>query len=104
MSGKNLLSSASENVGKIFSADLEIQNQKGLHARAAAAFVKCAEQFDADIRVERIGQSVSGCSIMGLMMLAAAKGTTIHVNVSGPQAEDALKAISNLVNCKFGED
>lgn len=89
---------------KIFSADLKIQNQKGLHARAAAAFVKCAEQFNADVRVERIGQTVSGCSIMGLMMLAASKGTTIHVNISGPQAEDALKAISNLVNCKFGED
>ena len=77
------------------SVDLEIKNQKGLHARAAAAFVKCAEQFDADVSVERIGQEVSGCSIMGLMMLAAAKGN---------QAQEAIEAISNLVNCKFGED
>lgn len=86
------------------SVDLEIKNQKGLHARAAAAFVKCAEQFDADISVERIGQEVSGCSIMGLMMLAAAKGTIIHVHAKGNQAQEAIEAISNLVNCKFGED
>ena len=85
-------------------ADLEIKNQKGLHARAAAAFVKCAEQFNADITVERIGQQVSGCSIMGLMMLAASKVTTIHVKAKGNQAKEALKAISNLVNCKFGEE
>jgi phosphocarrier protein HPr len=86
------------------SVDLEIKNQKGLHARAAAAFVKCAEQFDADVTVERIGQEVSGCSIMGLMMLAAAKGTIIHVRAKGNQAQEAIEAISNLVNCKFGED
>ena len=84
------------------SVDLEIKNQKGLHARAAAAFVKCAEQFDADVSVERIGQEVSGCSIMGLMMLAAAKGTIIHVHAKGNQAQEAIEAISNLVNCKFG--
>lgn len=84
--------------------DLEIKNQKGLHARAAAAFVKCAEQFDADVTVERIGQEVSGCSIMGLMMLAAAKGTIIHVRAKGNQAHEAIEAVSNLVNCKFGED
>lgn len=86
------------------SVDLEIKNQKGLHARAAAAFVKCAEQFDADVTVERIGQEVSGCSIMGLMMLAAAKGTIIHVRAKGNQAQEAIEAISNLVTCKFGED
>ena len=57
--------------------DLEIKNIKGLHARAAAAFVKTIEPFDAKIEVERIGQCVNGCSIMGLMMLAASKGTTI---------------------------
>lgn len=88
----------------VVSVDLEIKNQKGLHARAAAAFVKCAEQFDADVSVERIGQDVSGCSIMGLMMLAAAKGTIIHVHAKGNQAQEAIEAISNLVNCKFGED
>ena len=55
--------------------ELEIKNKKGLHARAAAAFVKTLEPFDADIEVERIGQCVCGTSIMGLMMLAASKGT-----------------------------
>ncbi len=87
-----------------FSKDLEIQNRKGLHARAAAAFVKTLEPFDADVEVERIGQSVSGSSIMGLMMLAAAKGTTIHVKASGKQAEQALAALETLINNKFGED
>lgn len=87
-----------------FSKDLEIQNRKGLHARAAAAFVKTLEPFDADVEVERIGQSVSGSSIMGLMMLAAAKGTTIHVKASGKQAEQALTALETLINNKFGED
>lgn len=84
--------------------ELEIKNRKGLHARAAAAFVKVAETFDAVIEVERIGQKVSGCSIMGLMMLAAAKGTTIKVSAEGAQAEKAVQAIAKLVNDKFGED
>lgn len=84
--------------------ELEIQNRKGLHARAAAAFVKVAEVFDATIEVERAGQTVSGCSIMGLMMLAAAKGTTIKVSADGSQAEEAVKSIAELVNGKFGED
>ena len=86
------------------SATLEILNRKGLHARAAAAFVKIVEQFDAEVSVERIGQTVSGTSIMGLMMLAAAKGTTIDVKTSGNQAKEVLQAISELVNNKFGED
>lgn len=84
--------------------ELEIKNRKGLHARAAAAFVKVAEAFDAVIEVERIGQKVNGCSIMGLMMLAAAKGTTIKVSAEGAQAEKAVQAIAKLVNDKFGED
>ena len=87
-----------------FSATLEIQNKKGPHARAAAAFVKTIEDMDAEVTVERIGQTVSGCSIMGLMMLAAAKGTTIDVTAKGNQAKEALDALTNLVNSKFGED
>ncbi len=86
------------------SAELEIKNRKGLHARAAAAFVKTVENFDAEVEVERIGQCVSGCSIMGLMMLAAAKGTTILVKTSGNQAQQALDALKELVDNKFGED
>lgn len=88
----------------VLSAELEIQNKKGLHARAAAAFVKTIAPFDCDVEVERIGQTVSGCSIMGLMMLAASKGTTIKVNCSGAQAQEALQAITDLVNNKFGEE
>lgn len=88
----------------VLSQELEIKNLRGLHARAAAAFVKTAENFDAEIEVERLGQQVSGRSIMGLMMLAAAKGTTIKVSVSGNQAQAAMEAIAALVNNKFGED
>lgn len=87
-----------------YSATLEIQNRKGLHARAAAAFVKAIENLDADVTVERIGQTVSGCSIMGLMMLAAAKGTTIDITCKGNQAKEAMDALTNLINAKFGED
>lgn len=84
--------------------DLEIKNIKGLHARAAAAFVKTLEPFDATVEVERIGQCVSGSSIMGLMMLAASKGTTIKVSTSGKQAKEAMEALETLLNNKFGED
>jgi phosphocarrier protein HPr len=84
--------------------ELAIVNQRGLHARASAKFVKCAEGFDADIRVSRDGQTVPGTSIMGLMMLAAAIGTTITVEASGPHAEQALEALSTLVAAKFDED
>ena len=84
--------------------ELEIKNIKGLHARAAAAFVKTVEPFDAEIEVERIGQTVSGSSIMGLMMLAASKGTTIKVSAGGKQAAEAMAAIEELLDNKFGEE
>jgi phosphocarrier protein len=84
--------------------DLEIKNLKGLHARAAATFVHTLEPFDAEVEVERIGQTVSGSSIMGLMMLAASKGTTIKVSAWGNQAQEAMNAIETLLNNKFGED
>lgn len=83
---------------------LEIVNQRGLHARASAKFVKCAEGFDADISVSRDGQTVPATSIMGLMMLAAALGTTIVVEASGPQAEAAIAALESLAASKFGEE
>lgn len=91
-------------MAETLSQELEIRNIKGLHARAAALFVKTAENFDADVEVERGGQKVSGHSIMGLMMLAASKGTSIKVSTSGNQAKEALAAISELVNNKFGEE
>ena len=84
--------------------ELAIVNQRGLHARASAKFVKCAEGFDADISVSRDGQTVPATSIMGLMMLAAAMGTTIMVAASGPQAEAAINALSALTASKFDEE
>lgn len=86
------------------SQELEIKNIKGLHARAAAAFVRTAESFDAEVDVERLGQQVSGRSIMGLMMLAAAQGTTIKVSTKGKQAKEAMEALKALIDSKFGED
>jgi phosphocarrier protein HPr len=84
--------------------ELAIVNQRGLHARASAKFVKCAEGFDADISVSRDGQTVPATSIMGLMMLAAAMGTTVTVTASGPQAEAAVAALSGLVASRFDEE
>ncbi len=84
--------------------DLIIRNNRGLHARAAAKFVKCAEKYDAEIIVTKDENQVSGTSIMGLMLLAASKGTAINVAVSGNQAEEAMQALSLLVEDKFGED
>lgn len=83
---------------------LTICNQKGLHARAAAAFVKCVTAFESEVLVEKDGQEVDGCSILSLMMLAASKGTTIKVRASGADAQAAIEAISALVNAKFGEE
>ena len=84
--------------------EIPIINQRGLHARASAKFVKCAEGFDADITVSRDGMTVPATSIMGLMMLGAAMGTSISVSASGPQAEAAVSALSQLVVSKFDED
>ncbi len=84
--------------------EMEIVNQRGLHARASAKFVKCAEGFDADITVSRDGMTVPATSIMGLMMLGAAMGTSISVAASGPQAEAAMQALNQLVASKFDED
>ena len=84
--------------------ELTICNQKGLHARAAAAFVKCVADTASDVKVEKDGQVVDGSSILSLMMLAASKGTVIKVRVSGDDAESALQKISSLVNSCFGEE
>jgi phosphocarrier protein HPr len=84
--------------------ELAIINQRGLHARASAKFVKCAESFNADITVSRDGMSVPATSIMGLMMLGAAMGTSISVEATGPEAEEALEALAQLVASKFDEE
>jgi phosphocarrier protein len=86
------------------SKELAITNQRGLHARASAKFVKCAEGFNADITVSRDGMTVPATSIMGLMMLGAAMGTSIMVEASGPQAEEAVAALDQLVMSKFDEE
>ena len=81
-----------------------ISNIKGLHARAAATFVKTAVKYSSDIIVERNGQEVCGKSIMGLMMLAAAKGCEIQIKTKGKDAEDAINALVDLVDAKFNEE
>lgn len=81
-----------------------IRNQRGLHARAAAKFVKLAARFDAEVSVNRGGQTVSGNSIMGLMMLAASPGSDVKLSATGRQAEAAINALIGLIENKFEED
>ena len=84
-------------------ADLLITNQRGLHARAASKFVKLAAEFEADIFVSKDGQTVSGLSILGLMMLAAAPGDEVTLVTEGPQAAAAFDALKALIEDKFQE-
>ncbi|MCH9807644.1 MAG: HPr family phosphocarrier protein [Alphaproteobacteria bacterium] len=85
-------------------AIVTIRNRKGLHARASAQFVKCAETFKANVEVTRDGQKVVGTSILGLMMLAAGPGSTLHILAKGPEGPEALQALVELVEGGFGED
>ena len=82
---------------------MEIRNEKGLHARASAKFVETVEQFNADALVEKDGIETTGDSIMGLLMLAASRGTSIDVTTSGPEAEQLAGALQALVDDLFGE-
>jgi phosphocarrier protein len=82
---------------------VRICNQRGLHARAAAKFVKCAGNFAVDVSVARDGNVVSGLSIMGLMMLAASNGSDIEIRVSGTDAAAAAEALCRLVEAGFDE-
>jgi phosphocarrier protein len=84
--------------------ELEIVNERGLHARASAKFVHTVDQFDAVVKVTRGSETVGGNSIMGLMMLAAGQGTSITVEATGPQAADVIEALTKLVNGRFTED
>lgn len=83
--------------------EFAIVNKLGLHARAASKFVTVAAQYDADIRVAKDGREVSGKSIMGVMMLAAARGSRIDVSADGDDADAALNALEELVRDRFGE-
>ncbi|MET3794389.1 phosphocarrier protein [Aquamicrobium terrae] len=84
--------------------EVEIVNQRGLHARASAKFVQMVSGFDAVVSVEKDGMRVGGTSIMGLMMLAASPGCSIRVLASGPDAEAALDALVELISNRFGEE
>jgi phosphocarrier protein len=83
---------------------IRIVNEKGLHARASAKFVQTVEKFEADVRVMRCGESVGGTSIMGLMSLAAARGTDITVDAVGNDAAAVVAAIDGLITGRFGEE
>lgn len=83
--------------------NLRIVNEKGLHARASAKFVEVVERFDARAEVAKDGMTVSGDSIMGLLMLAASRGTSIEVRTSGAQAVELAEALERLVADRFGE-
>ncbi|MGA1861590.1 HPr family phosphocarrier protein [Deferribacter thermophilus] len=84
--------------------EVEIVNELGMHARAAAAFVKEAGKYISDVFIEKDGMEVNGKSIMGILMLAAPKGSKIKIKAIGDDADDALNALSSLVKNKFGED
>jgi phosphocarrier protein len=86
------------------SREVQITNQRGLHARASAKFVNLASQLPTKIEVEKDGHRVCGTSIMGLMMLGAAMGDSIVIHVEGDDAEEALAQLVGMVEDKFGED
>ncbi len=86
------------------SLTLPIINEKGLHARASAKFVETVERFSSEVRVSRDGVTVGGESIMGLLMLAASRGTEIAVTVEGPDEAEVAEALRALVAGRFGED
>lgn len=86
------------------SRDLVIQNRNGLHARPAAMFVKISSRYKAEVWVEKDGERVNGKSIMGLMMLAAGKGSTLHVSAEGADADAVLQELDQLIQGRFGEE
>jgi len=90
--------------GPICEIEVTIVNELGMHARAATKFVQLAAKFQADVLVEKDGQEVNGKSIMGVLMLVASKGSRIRIRTRGPQAEDAAKALAQLVRDRFGEE
>ena len=85
-------------------ATADICNARGLHARASAKFVKLASSFESEIHVSREGTTVNALSIMGLLMLGAGIGSTIDISAEGPDAEEALAALLDLVARRFDED
>ncbi len=90
--------------GEVQRCTTVIANRRGLHARAAAKFVKLAAGFDADITVTKRGTSVSGRSILGLMMLGAGPGTELEITAVGREAEEAIAVLRNIIEARFEED
>ncbi|ATE65341.1 HPr family phosphocarrier protein [Rhizorhabdus dicambivorans] len=88
----------------VLSREVQITNIRGLHARASAKFVTLASTHSAEVEVEKDGSKVAGTSIMGLMMLGAAKGDSVIISATGDGAERALAALVELVEGKFGEE
>ena len=88
----------------VVSQSVKIQNLKGLHARATSAFVKVADSFESEITVKKQDLIVNGKSIMGLLMLGAPLGETIIISAEGADADEAISALTELVNNKFGEE
>jgi len=84
--------------------EVPVINKRGLHARASAKFVQMVERFNAEVWVTRNGETVGGTSIMGLMMLAAGIGTSVTISAVGPQAQEAVDALTELLATKFGEE
>ena len=103
-SGSNAGADAPSSPSGAVTREIPIINKRGLHARASAKFVQMVELFDAEVSVTRGGETVGGNSIMGLMMLSAAPGTTIIVSATGPDAEAAVTALAELVGNKFNEE
>lgn len=83
---------------------VEIKNKLGLHARAAVKFVNLANRFASSVRLEKDTQEIDGKSILGILTLAAVKGTRLTLKISGKDEEEALKALENLIDHKFGEE
>jgi len=101
--GKSSVEAAAEKTNRI-SQTFPITNELGLHARAAAQFVKIASRFSSEILVKKDSREVNGKSIMGILMLAAAKGSQIKVTALGDDASDAVGALKTLIENKFGEN
>lgn len=95
---------ATRGIKNMLEEQVTICNKLGLHARAAAKFVAAASEFESEIEVEKDGKRVNGKSIMGVMMLAASKGTAITLFVEGDDAQAAMTTIKQLVLDRFGED
>jgi phosphocarrier protein len=83
--------------------EIQIINKLGLHARASAKLTQTATRYQADVFIAKAGRRVNAKSIMGVMMLAAAKGSIVELDTSGPDADEALTALVDLINDKFGE-